>query len=273
MATATRDFTDHEIVVGKMRLHYLDWGNAGKPVVLCLHGCGQTAHSWDEFSRAMRGDHHVIALDQRGHGDSDWSKSGIYTPTAMAQDAHRVVNALGLRDITLVGLSMGGRNSIVYAAQHPERLKRLVVVDIGPEMMKKGADNIRRFTKADVLPTFDAFVERAHQFNPRRPLEQLRERLHWNLRQLPDGQWTWKYDRLRGTGERVDLWPYVHRIRTPMLLVRGAESDILSASAAKKFANAVPGSRLLTIEGAGHTVNGDRPEAFNAAVREWLGLT
>ena len=147
------EFEDKEIVVGAMRLHYLDWGGKGKQPMLLLHGGSQSAHSWDEFSRAMRGDYHVVALNQRGHGDSSWSKTGIYTVGAHMRDIGGFVNALGLRDMVLVGLSMGGRNAATYAALHPEKIARLVIVDIGPETMSRGSENIRRFTnRADVLP-------------------------------------------------------------------------------------------------------------------------
>ena len=279
MTTATREFQDKELQAGRMRLHYLDWGAEGRQPMLLLHGGGQMAHSWDEFSRAMRNDYHVIALDQRGHGDSDWSKTGIYTAGAHVQDIHRFVKGLGLRKFVLVGLSMGGHNSFTYAAMHPERVDRLVVVDMGPEMMKKGSENIRRFHRtADILPSREAFVERAHKFNPRRPIEQLRERLSWHLRQLPDGRWTWKNDRRfqRRTPTRIqreDLWPYVYRIKAPTLLVRGAQSDHLSPGAAKRLQKAIPGSTLTVVERAGHTVPGDNPPAFAAAVRDFLDRT
>jgi pimeloyl-ACP methyl ester carboxylesterase len=275
MFMAKRGFTDHFIKVGKMRFHYLDWGNKGKQVMLLLHGGSQTAHSWDEFSQAMRRDYHVIALDQRGHGDSDWSKSGLYGVRSHMRDIHGFVKALGLRKFVLVGLSMGGRNSIVYSAMHPERVDRLVVVDVGPEIMKKGIESIQRFSRrADVLPTFADFVKRAHEFNPRRPIAQLRDRLRWNLRKLPDGRWTWKYDRrFRGGRSRAgqeDLWPFVRRIKAPTLLVRGAQSDILSPQSAKKTAKAIKNCRLVEVPKAGHTVPGDNPPAFAAAVRAFL---
>ena len=276
MVTATREFTDKFVQLGKLRFHYLDWGTARRRPMLLLHGGSQTAHSWDEFSREMRRDYRVIALDQRGHGDSEWSRAGIYTARAQTQDVHRFVNLLGLERIILIGLSMGGRNSIMYAGMHPERIDRLVIVDVGPEIMKKGGRNIRRFTSsADILPTFDDFIDRAHQFNPRRPIEQLRERLSWNLRQLPDGRWTWKYDRrFRGRRQRSayqeDLWPYVRRIKAPTLIVRGGESDILSDRQAKRLQKAIPGCALTVVEKAGHTVPGDNPPAFRKAVTDWL---
>ena len=277
--TTTRDFQDNEIMVGRMRMHYMDWGTEGKQPMLLLHGGSQSAHSWDEFSRVSRHDYRVVALDQRGHGDSDWSKSGTYTARAQVQDITRFVNLLGLKKFVLIGLSMGGRNSFMYAAMHPEKVDRLVIVDVGPEIMKKGGRAIQRFQRsADILPTVEAFVERAHKFNPRRPIEQLRERLSWNLRQLPDGRWTWKYDRRfrsrrRRGAYQEDLWPYVRRIKAPTLIVRGSESDILAPAAAKRLQKAIPGSILTVVQGAGHTVPGDDPPAFAAVVRDFLDRT
>ncbi|MBI3742944.1 MAG: alpha/beta hydrolase [Chloroflexi bacterium] len=274
------EWQDKKATIGKMRLHYLDWGTKGKPTMLLLHGGGQSAHSWDEFSRAMRRDYHVIALDQRGHGDSAWSKNGTYTLAAHQQDIHGFVTKLNLRNITLIGLSMGGRNSYVYASKHPERIKRLVIVDVAPDILKKGGRNIQRFTsKADILPSLEAFVERAHKFNPRRPLEQLRERLSHHLRKVPDGRWTWKYDtRFRGSEtksmrKKENLWPAVRRIKAPTLIVRGEVSDILSPSQARRLQKAIKGSHLVEIANAGHTVNGDNPQAFTAAVQSFLMAT
>ena len=267
---------DRTVRANGMNFHYLEWGDPANPTVVMLHGVSQQAHSWDFVSLALSPVYHVIALDQRGHGDSNWSKYGIYTLKAHLRDIGGFVRALDLKKIILVGLSMGGRNSIAYAGIHPERIDRLVIVDVGPEIMKKGIENIQRFVRrTDILPTREAFIERAHQFNPLRPIEQLRDRLSWHLRQLPDGQWTWKYDRRfrnRRSAEagQEDLWSYVRRVKAPTLLVRGALSDILSPAAAKRLQKAIPGSSLVVIEKAGHTVAGDNPPAFAAAVRSFL---
>lgn len=272
-------FQDRSVTVGRLRLHYLDWGAPkGKPDMLLLHGGGQNAHSWDEFSLAMRKDYHVIALDQRGHGDSDWSPRAIYTTRAHMGDIGGFVRQVGLRRFVLAGLSMGGRNALTYAALHPEQIERLVIVDIGPETMHRGGRAIQEFRrKADILPTFDAFIERARQFNPRRSVEQLRERLRWHLRQLPDGRWTWKNDRRYGNRQQdalpaKDLWPAVRKIGAPTLLVRGMESDVLAGDAARRMQQAMRQCTLVEVAGAGHTVPGDKPEAFAAAVRKFLEL-
>ena len=275
MATRTKLYADKSVKLGSLKFHYLDWGNPRAQPMLLLHGGGQTAHSWDEFSEAMREHYHVIALDQRGHGDSDWSPRKIYSMHAQLRDITRFVNALKLSKIVLIGLSMGGRNSITYAATHPEKLDRLVIVDIGPETMPQGGRARQEFVQDDVQPTLEAFVERAHKFNPRRPMEQLRERLQWNLRQLPDGRWTWKYDlhgRNAGSPRRMpnDLWPYVARIKAPTLIVRGAESDTLSPDVAERMHLVIQGSTLTDVPRAGHTVPGDNPPGFLAAVSAFL---
>jgi pimeloyl-ACP methyl ester carboxylesterase len=271
---ASGEYTDKTVTLGSLKFHYMDWGNTRAQPMLLLHGGGQTAHSWDEFSRAMHDRYHVVALDQRGHGDSQWSPRRIYSLAAQVRDVTRFVEHLKLKNIILIGLSMGGRNAIAYAALHPEKLARLVIVDIGPETMARGGQNRQAFVQEDVQPSFEAFVERAHRFNPRRPIEQLRERLQWNLRQLPDGRWTWKYD-LHGRGAhspraRVDLWPHVARIKTPTLIVRGAESDTLAPDAAERLQAAIEGSRYTVVPNAGHTVPGDNPPGFLKAVEDFL---
>ena len=278
MATTTKLFADRFVKLGSLTFHYLDWGNPRAQTMLLLHGGGQTAHSWDEFAEAMREHYHVIALDQRGHGDSEWSPRKIYTLAAQLRDIHRFVTELKLSKIVLIGLSMGGRNAIAYAATHPEKIDRLVIVDIGPETMPQGGRARQAFVQEDIQPTFEAFVERAHKFNSRRPIEQLRNRLQWNLRQLPDGRWTWKYDlHGRNAGSpramRTDLWPYVVRIKAPTLIVRGAESDTLAPEVAERMQQVIQGSALTVVERAGHTVPGDNPPGFLAAVSAFLKQT
>ena len=106
MATRTKAYTDKSIKLGSLKFHYLDWGNPRGQPILLLHGGGQTAHSWDEFSEAMHDKYHVVALDQRGHGDSEWSPRKIYSLHAQLRDITRFVSALKLTKIILIGLSM-----------------------------------------------------------------------------------------------------------------------------------------------------------------------
>src|SRR5437868_4573709 len=99
--------------------------------MLLLHGRSDHAHCWDSFAASVASSFHIVALDQRGHGDSDWAE--IYSPDGYVSDVHGVVQALGLQEMVLIGLSLGGRNAFHYAAEHPENVERLVIVDIGPK--------------------------------------------------------------------------------------------------------------------------------------------
>ena len=172
---------------------------------------------------------------------------------------------------------MGGINAITYTARYPDRVRALIIVDVGPEIEQQGQENIQGFVGIDALDSFEAFVERAHRFNPRRSLDNLRQRLSHNLKQLPNGQWTWKFDQTRrGSGslrsslKPEELWQDVGTIRCPTLIVRGGESDILSPAAATRLQAAIPDSRLSVVPGAGHSVMGDNPDGFAAAVQAFL---
>ncbi|MEW6300943.1 MAG: alpha/beta hydrolase [Thermodesulfobacteriota bacterium] len=270
-------YQDRVLTLRGLRFHYLDWGTEGKPPFVCLHGGAQTAHSWDDFAPGVRDEYHVYALDQRGHGDSDWAPDGDYSRRTQSEDVAAFVAALGLQPFILAGLSMGGINAITYAARHPEHVRALIIVDVGPEIETRGRENIQSFiSQVDELDSFEAFVERAHRFNPRRSLENLRQRLAHNLKHLPTGKWTWKFDQQRlGAGIRsgigpTGLWDDVRKIRCPTLIVRGAESDVLAPEAAERLRAAIPHSRLAVVPGAGHSVMGDNPAGFAAAVRGFL---
>ena len=266
---------DRSAAVGELTLHYLDWGTAGQPSLLCLHGITQTAHSWDEVAPALARTHHVRALDQRGHGDSTWAPDGDYRLTTQNGDIERFLGAIDAAPAILVALSMGGLVALTLAARRPDLVRALVVVDIAPEVQRGGVDNIRTFVAAtDELDTFEDFVQRAHSFNPRRSVDNIRARLRHNLRQLPNGRWTWKYDPALRNPARVgdgmtDLWEQVARITCPVLIVRGGESDILDPEVAERFGGIV-GAEVRTVPGAGHSVMGDNPTGFLAAVEPFL---
>ena len=268
----------HHVVLNGMRFHYLDWGGAGKTPILFLHGGGLNAHTYDLVCLALRNDYHCLALDQRGHGDSEWSYAMDYTQQAHAGDIAAFVEYAKLDRFVLVGMSMGGLNAITYAPQ-AEHLAGLVIIDTGPEFQVTGAERIRAFTsEAAELKTLDDFVERAMRFNPRRDPAILRRSLRNNLRQMADGTWTWKYDRRHhGKVERAALmerarrlWPSVDAIACPTLVVRGGESDVFTDADAEKLTSRLRDGRWVKIEGAGHTVQGDKPAELVAVLREFL---
>ena len=269
----------HHVLLGAMRFHYLDWGTAGLPPVVFLHGGGLNAHTWDLVCAALRPERHCLALDQRGHGESEWSPEMDYSIESHTGDVAAFLEALKLERFVLVGMSLGGVNALAWACKHRERLAGLVLVDVGPEIRFDGVRNIAAFTsEATPLDSVEQFVDRAMAFNPRRNRELLRRSLLHNLRRMPDGRWMWKYDqRHRGkidpeahARRRELIWSAVDTVECPTLVVRGAQSDVFHDEDAERLARRFRRGRWVRIEGAGHTVQGDNPADLLVSLREFL---
>lgn len=278
---ADRTPQDRFIEANGLRLHYLDWGNDAAPPMLLLHGFSGHAHTWDVFARAMCDRFHILALDQRGHGESDWAKDGAYTVDDHARDVGALQDRLTLDPVVLIGLSMGGRNAIAYTGLRPAKVEKLVIVDIGPDIAPQGAERVRRM--AAEAPEEFASIDEAVAYLRRYATGTsdaaeagLRYRVEHGVKKLPNGRYAWKYDRFlrdqRRTGgtSQADLWPVVQRLEVPTLILRGSESDVFSPETAKRLHTLIPGSRLVEIPGAGHGIPADAPEAFERAVREFL---
>jgi esterase len=262
---------DHDVVVDGLRLHYLDWGRSGAPPLLFLHGGCLTAHTWDLVCLTLRADFHCLALDQRGHGDSEWSPVLDYSPDAHVRDIRGLIELLGLERPILVGHSLGGLNAMILAAAAAEELGGIALVDVGPDPPASAVKRIGDFVMSDPGDgSVEDFVERARAFNPRRDPRLLRYSLRHNLRQAPDGALTWKYDRrgltpehLAGLRRRFEtLLESAKSITCPVLVIRGAESDALSDEQAAAFAAALPDGRWERVENAGHTIQGDNPRGL-----------
>jgi esterase len=269
----------HDVQIGRMRLHYLDWGNKHLPPMVFLHGGALNAHTWDLVCLALRDEYRCIALDQRGHGDSDWSPDADYSMSAQLADTKGFVDTLGLDKFILVGMSLGAINSLAFAIAHPDRLNALVIIDAGPEIRRPGSSRIRDFVNgvADTV-TIEGIIEKALQFNPRRDPTILRRSLMHALRQQPDGSWKWKYDRRRfqvldqekHRSERAALADGLARITCPTLVVRGGESDVFHEEDGIRLAQRLPDGKFVTVPRAGHTVQGDNPKDLVAELRRFL---
>ncbi|MFN0145991.1 MAG: alpha/beta fold hydrolase [Dehalococcoidia bacterium] len=276
----TMAYADKEVTVGGLSLHYQEWGAPEAPPILMLHGFGVSGHMFDEFAERMQDRYRLIALDQRGHGDSGWAPDGDYTRQTFVEDVELFRKALGLERFVLLGHSMGGLNAVSYAVEHPQCVESLVLVDVGPEAAKEGVDNIVRFTRGPDELDFDEFVEMAHRFNQRRTLENIRERMRHRLKPLQSGKWTWKFDkrfRAPDSGLRVgseltndQTWALYRAIGAPTLLIRGGESDVLTPEVADRCVREMQRARLAVVPGAGHSVPGDSPDAFTEVVRAFL---
>ena len=272
---------EQDLILGRMRFHYLDWGTRGLSPIVFLHGGGLNAHTWDLVCAALRRERHCLALDQRGHGESEWSPEMDYSTESHVGDLDAFVNALGLPRFVLVGMSLGGVNALAWAGKHWRRLAGLVVIDVGPEIRFDGVRKIQAFTsEATPLESVDAFIDRAMTFNPRRNRDLLRRSLLHNLRRMPDGRFMWKYDqRHRGKvaadpaayARRRDLlWSAVDAVECPTLVVRGAESDVFHDEDAERLAGRFKHGQWVKIAGAGHTVQGDNPAGLLVALRGFL---
>ena len=272
--------TDGTLALNGQTFHFTEWGRPASPALVLLHGVTGHARTWDDEAAALAGRFRVLALDQRGHGDSDPAPDGDYTVAAMAEDLAAFADAQALRRFSIVGHSMGGRVAIAFAGRRPQRMDSLVVVDIGPDIAPDG--RLRVGTLMASTPERFASVEEALAFgratNPRYSDALLRHRVLHGTRQV-DGGLVWKYDRTLREAVRagrwrdpIDLWPLWQAITCPVLLVRGAESDVLAPETAKRMLETNPRARLVEVPDAGHTVPGDQPEVFRRLLTEFLGV-
>ncbi len=270
---------DKTVTANGHNLHYLDWGTAGKPVMLLAHGLRGHAHSWDDVSAAFCADYHVLALDQRGRGDSDWARDGDYTTNAYVADLAGFCQALNLERFILMGHSMGGRNSMAFGGKYPEKLEKLVVVDVGPTLDRRGSQRIAEEIRSvpEEFDSFDAAFQYLNRQNRFAAEPVMRRRVRYAVKELPNGKVGWKYDRLIREQRRsntvppaVDLWPSLPEISCPALIVRGAETDLLPTDVAQQMLTTLPNARLVEVPRAGHMVFEDNPTDFIAAVRDFL---
>jgi pimeloyl-ACP methyl ester carboxylesterase len=270
---------DHVVSLRGQRFHYTEWGETSAPVVLMLHGLTGHARTWDDEAALLSRRFRVVALDQRGHGDSDPAADADYGTFAMAEDVAALVDVLATPVVHIVALSLGGRVAIAYTAAHAARVARLVVVDIGPDIAEAGRARIGAAMAAtpERFASVAAALAWQRAANPRYTEHALRHRVEHGLRPTGDGGLTWKYDRAIRDGIRagrwrevIDLWPAWRAITCPTLVIRGADSDILSAETAKRMIGTCAAARLVEVSDAGHTVPGDQPARFLDLVTEFL---
>ena len=208
------------LLLRNRRFHLLTWGADALPPVLFLHGGNQTAYTWDLVCHELAADYRCLALDQRGHGDSEWSYELDYGVRAHAGDIAALVDELGLERFVLVGMSMGCMNGLRYAIDSPGRIAGFVAVDAGPWVSTAGADRIRDFVeRCGELDSLEDYVREALRFNPRRNARLLRTSLLHNLRRLPNGRLTWKTDSRRRFA-RKDWQPILEGLRIGLDRIR-----------------------------------------------------
>ncbi|MBI3108839.1 MAG: alpha/beta hydrolase [Candidatus Rokubacteria bacterium] len=262
---------DRYLTVNGLRLHLLDWGGEGRNPLLLLHGFTGHAHAWDTLSIALQPHFHVYALDQRGHGDSD--PADTYNAVAAFDDISGVIDQLGPTSLALVGLSMGGRNAMYFTSRRPDLVRRLVVVDIGPEISARAAVTPPGPPEPEAWDSIEQAAQHLYRANPYPGIHYYRWVVMHSLRQRPDGALVWAWH--PGVKERrsqadLDWWAVVRAITPPTLVLRGEHSHVLDRDVAERMARELPQGRLIEIPRAVHTLHEDNPEAVLAALKDFL---
>jgi pimeloyl-ACP methyl ester carboxylesterase len=272
-----------------LKLHYLDWGNEGAPLLVLIHGTRDHARSWDWTARALRDRWHVITPDLRGHGDSQWSPDGAYLAAYQALDIADLLDTLDHEQATVVGHSFGGNISARFAAIFPQRVRKLVLVDglgpsahkladweeRGPVLRTREWIEKRRETSAQPprrFATVEEAVERMAAANRHLSMDQAHHLALHGTRLYANG-YGWKYDPAIGTflpeDFAVDLTRFYREISAPTLLCHGTESWTTNPETDGRGAY-FSDHRTVVFENAGHWLHHDQLEAFLQALREFL---
>ena len=252
-----------------MFLHFLAWGEPESPPLVLLHGGGANAHWWDHIAVALSGNHHVIALDFRGHGDSDYPEK--LEVGAFNLDLEALCEHLGTASVSLVGHSMGAQVALDHAARHPET-RKVVLLDLA----RGGSKRSRRVARLALslrrsYATREEAIDRYRVIPPSRRMDAqlLRRIAKLSVRLEEDGRWGFKFDpRWFAVPSRPP--PDLGRVRQPLLLLRGEESELLSPEGAAAFIDELADARLITIAGAGHHVLLDQPQGTLTPLLEFL---
>lgn len=260
-----------------LELHYLDWPGRGATVVL-LHGGSLTSHTWDLVALALAGELRLVALDLRGHGLSDWSER--YSIPDSVRDVEDLVSQLDVDSIHVAGMSLGGNVAAHYTASPHTRARSLMLVDVGPWVDFGATESMREFMGRPIAElSLDELVDRAFAMTtsggPRDKI--LYRYLHMTTR-LPDGTLAWRNDRRRPhdyahiLAKLEELPELAKSMDSPVRIVRGGRSRVLSDEKVARFAAGFPNGSWVKIDDAGHNVQEDAPKALAIAFRDFLGL-
>jgi pimeloyl-ACP methyl ester carboxylesterase len=272
MTTLVRDIT---LTANGVRHHVIARGAQELPIVMMIHGLTQQAHVFDAIAAALAEKYHVYCLDVRGRGESDWGPPDGYHMVNYVDDLEAVRQGLGIANFSLVGTSMGGLISMHYTAKHPDRVNKVVLNDIGPEIDPAGLQRI--ITMAGSAP--EAFrdlnavakyyrTENA-QVLANRNDDEVMEYARWHVRLTDLGTYAWKMDAAVRTAvpptvPQPDPWESFKSIACPLLVIRGAKSDVLSSSIVAAMKEARPGIESVEVPGVGHAQSRTEPEAKQA---------
>lgn len=263
----------------------LIWGSSD-PELVFVHGGAQNAHTWDTVALALGVP--LVAVDLAGHGHSGWRDDGVYSPSNLADDLAIVVAALAPHARVVVGMSLGGLTSMVLTARYPELVRRLVMVDVTPGVNQNKAKAVIDFINGpQTFASFDELLARTMEHNPTRAESSLRRGILHNAHQDADGSWSWNYDRRSHARSRdadaiadpetdgsaeaplfSPLWLDFSAVACPITLVRGSLSPVVDDDDVAEATRRQPSLQVEVVEGAGHSIQGDRPLELAAIIRE-----
>jgi pimeloyl-ACP methyl ester carboxylesterase len=275
----------------RLRLHYLDWGNHGKPLLLLIHGGRDHAHNWDWVARELRSDYHIVAPDLRGHGDSAWAIGGMYTQSDFVLDMVQLLEAVKSYPVRILGHSLGGAVSLQYSGTYPENVAKVIAIEgllAPPEQLdrRRGTVPSERMrywigTMQDLArrtprryESVEAAANRMQEANRHLSDEQARHLTVHGVARNEDGTYSWKFDNyIRALGpyqfSEEDVRSLWGRITCPTLLVRGTESWASDPEVDGRI-TAFQNARAVNFEGAGHWVHHDQLGRFLEVAREFL---
>jgi len=273
-AVTRREFT----VAPDQPVSAIVWGDT-EPELVLLHGGGQNAHTWDTVALALG--RPLLAIDLPGHGHSGRRPDRDYGPWRNAEAVAAVLDAAAPDAAAVAGMSLGGLTAIRLAASRPDLVRRLVVVDVTPQV----ADATRTMSQADrgavalvagppVFDSFEAIAAAAVAASPHRPRAAVERGVRHNAVELPDGTWTWRYDLFgelpASQFDYTPLWHDVAAITAPVMLVRGGDSRFVADDDTAEFRRRQPGLRLETVPGSGHAVQSDQPLELTRLIEEFV---
>lgn len=270
----------NHVLAGGRKLSFLRWGD-GDPRLVLVHGGSQNAHTWDTVALGLG--EPLIAVDLPGHGHSDWRDDAAYSPATMAADVAEVVATHAPRAELVVGMSLGGLTSLALAGLAPHLVRRLALVDITPGVTGAKAKAVLDFVNGpQSFPSFDDLLARTIEHNPTRTVSSLRRGILHNARQLDDGSWQWRYDRrshVREAQAPADpvasdalsaLWDVVSSLHCPLTLFRGSTSPVVDDADVAELLRRRPDAEVAVVDGAGHSIQGDKPVELTALLRALL---
>jgi pimeloyl-ACP methyl ester carboxylesterase len=255
------------------RVSSLLWGTSAPELVL-VHGGAQNAHTWDTVALAL--DRPLLAIDLPGHGHSDGGPDGSLSVAGNGEDLATAIAALAPDAAGVVGMSLGGLSSIALAAHAPELVRKLVLVDVTPGVNPEKSAPITNFVNGPAsFANFDELLARTIEHNPGRSESSLRRGILHNALQREDGSWVWRYARFRTDtiGQHPEFghwWDAISAMTMPLMLVRGLAWSVVDDADVAELVRRQPTCRVVGVEGAGHSIQGDRPLELAAILSEFL---